>query len=41
MPLTEAQCEALTSIIHTLDSKEMQPHKQGFHARPVLLFENT
>ena len=37
MPLTEAQCETLTSIIHTLDSEEIQPHKQGFHARPVLI----
>lgn len=37
MPLTEAQCETLTSIIHTLDSKEMQPHTEGFHARPILI----
>lgn len=37
MPLTKKQCETLTSIIHTIDSKEMQPHKKGFHARPILI----
>lgn len=37
MPLTQKQCEALTSIIHTIDSKELQPHKKGFHARPILI----
>lgn len=37
MPLTKAQCETLASIIHTIDSEEMQPHKQGFYARPIFI----
>lgn len=35
--LTEEQHNALTSIIHTIDSGEMQPHKKGFKTRPIVI----
>ena len=37
MPLTKAQIDTLTSIIHTIDSRETQPHKAGFLPRPMLI----
>lgn len=38
MNVTRKQHEALTSIIHTIDSGETFPHKdKGFFARPILL----
>ena len=38
MNVTQAQHEALTSIIHTIDSGETFPHiGQGFLARPILI----
>lgn len=35
--LTEYQHNALTSIIHTIDSGETTPHKNGFKTRPILI----
>ncbi|MBU3876054.1 DUF2075 domain-containing protein [Faecalicatena sp. AGMB00832] len=35
--LTALQHEALTSILHTIDSGEMQPHRDGFLPRPILI----
>lgn len=35
VPLTQAQCEALTSILHTIDSRETMPHAEGFRPRPI------
>ena len=35
--LTEQQHNALTSIIHTIDSGETTPHKKGFKTRPILI----
>ena len=37
MDLTEKQHKALTSIIHTIESGETQPHRDGFKARPILI----
>lgn len=37
MPLTQAQYDALTSIVHTIDSQEMLPHKKDFLPRPILI----
>ena len=37
MPLTQAQHEALTSIVHTMDSGETLPHADGFLPRPILI----
>lgn len=37
VPLTQAQQDALTSIVHTLDSEETLPHKKGFLPRPILI----
>lgn len=37
MPLTKAQYETLTSIVHTIDSQELKPHKEGFLPRPILI----
>lgn len=35
--LTEEQCKTLTSIIHTLDSGEINAHKDGFQNRPIII----
>lgn len=35
--LTKSQHDAITSIIHTLDSGETFSHKNGFHSRPILV----
>lgn len=35
--LTTLQCETLTSIMHTLDSMETDPHASGFLPRPILI----
>ena len=35
--LTKKQHEALTSIVHTIDSGETQPHRDGFKVRPILI----
>ncbi|MDE7351782.1 MAG: DUF2075 domain-containing protein [Acetatifactor sp.] len=37
VPLTQAQHDALTSIVHTIDSQETLPHKEGFLSRPILV----
>lgn len=34
-PLTQAQHETLTSIIHTIDSRETQSHREGHLPRPI------
>lgn len=35
--LTQAQHNALTSIVHTIDSEETMPHDNRFKARPILV----
>lgn len=37
VPLTQAQCEALTSIVHTIDSGETLPYKKNPTSRPILV----
>lgn len=37
VPLTQAQCEALTSILHTIDSRETRPHTRGYLPRPICI----
>ncbi len=37
VPLTQAQHNTLTSIVHTIDSKETLPHKKGSRSRPILI----
>lgn len=37
VPLTAAQYETLTSIIHTIDSGETLPHKDGYLSRPIMV----
>lgn len=37
VPLTQAQCETLTSIIHTIDSEETFPYKKLPLHRPILI----
>lgn len=37
VPLTKAQYETLTSIVHTIDSGETLPHKDGYLPRPILI----
>lgn len=37
VPLTQAQCETLTSIIHTIDSGETLPYKKLPLHRPILI----
>ena len=37
VPLTEAQHETLTSILHTIASQETRPHKEGYLPRPVCI----
>ncbi len=35
--LTKAQYETLTSIVHTIDSEETLPHKDGYLSRPIMV----
>lgn len=37
VPLTATQYETLTSIIHTIDSVETLPHKDGYLSRPIMV----
>lgn len=37
VPLTQAQCDSLTSIIHTIDSGETLPYKKNTVSRPILV----
>ncbi len=37
VPLTQAQCDALTSIVHTIDSGETLSHKENASSRPILV----